>query len=218
MPAEWKKYAATDKPNSENEGGEGGDDSEPGPVKPSQVPPKPEPSSGDAAAIPVRSDTSSPPVPHQSPTAGENQNQMERRGGESREEKDTSLRSVAPQRACRLPDNWQPSADDRAYAEGLGLNAAAVAENFRAYWHAKTGQAATKAGTKGWTLTWQVWCRREVERHPQAARQPASGKPFVDRAKHNARLAEIERELMRTQTPEPPEDFFAGQTIEGTLQ
>ncbi len=140
---------------------------------------------------------------------------QDRTGQFKKERKETSLRSVAPDRACRLPDDWQPSADARAYAADLGLNVDRVAEDFRGYWHAKSGKDATKAGLKGWALTWQGWCRREAERRPQAARHPpaAGVKSRTDWDAHDARLAELERELLN----QPPVELFDGVTLEGEL-
>lgn len=63
--------------------------------------------------------------------------------------------------ARRLPEDWMPSQDDIAYANDRGLDAAAVAEDFRGWWLAKGGKDARKTN---WTLTWQGWCRRDAER------------------------------------------------------
>ena len=67
-------------------------------------------------------------------------------------------------RGRRLPQDWQPSDNDQNYALERGLDPARVAEDFRGYWLAKTGAGAAKAGERGWSLTWQGWCRREAER------------------------------------------------------
>ena len=47
------------------------------------------------------------------------------------------------------------------FAVGLGLNADAVAAQFRDYWHAQPGAKGRKAD---WDATWRNWCRREAER------------------------------------------------------
>lgn len=65
-------------------------------------------------------------------------------------------------RGSRLPKDWQPSTADVAYAEGFGLVAAAVALDFRGYWHTKPGKDGRKLD---WSLTWQGWCRRQAERN-----------------------------------------------------
>jgi uncharacterized protein YdaU (DUF1376 family) len=75
----------------------------------------------------------------------------------------------------RLPDDWQPGLEDRAYATGLGLDPGAVAEQFRDYWHARAGAGATKLD---WQATWRTWCRKDAERRANGtggARSQAGG-------------------------------------------
>ena len=135
----------------------------------------------------------------------------------SSDEDTPSLRSGGAARACRLPDGWMPSEEDCHYAANLGLNPDAVAENFRGYWQAKAGKDATKAGLKGWALTWQGWCRREAERttarRPAANATAAGPKDKTNWDAHDARVAELERQLSM-QNP----DIFDGLTIDGTSQ
>lgn len=80
-------------------------------------------------------------------------------------------------RGTRLPDGWQPGADDRAYAFRLGLDGDRVAQDFAGYWHAKPGKDARKTD---WSLTWQGWCRREAERAPTAARATGRSQGKLD--------------------------------------
>ncbi len=68
-------------------------------------------------------------------------------------------------RGSRLPPSWRPSPENILFAEGLGLDAMAVAAKFRDFWCEKTGQDATKIS---WDGTWRNWCRRE---------RPTLGKP-----------------------------------------
>lgn len=112
---------------------------------------------------------SSPPQPRKPPPVppkAEIRPQMEDGGGRG-EERDSpeSVRGVQggaqARRGTRLPPDWQPNLDDRAYAEGLGLDATRIAEAFRDYWHAKAGKDAVKLD---WSATWRGWCRREAER------------------------------------------------------
>lgn len=63
-------------------------------------------------------------------------------------------------RGGRLPADWQPDADDRAFAEALGLDVEWVAGQFRDYWCDKPGAAGVRIR---WHGTWRVWCRKEVE-------------------------------------------------------
>lgn len=101
---------------------------------------------------------------------------------ESESESDSSIAAqaappdkLAPgrkKRAARLPDDWQPSDADRAYASDLGLDVDRVAADFRGYWLAKAGKDAAKLD---WSLTWQGWCRRQADRLPPSQRKPNGG-------------------------------------------
>lgn len=65
--------------------------------------------------------------------------------------------------ASRLPDDWQPSIEDIAYATGKGLSRSAVdyqAEKFRNYWHARAGPNAVK---NSWHATWCNWILKALE-------------------------------------------------------
>jgi hypothetical protein len=62
-------------------------------------------------------------------------------------------------RGARLPADWLPSAADCGFAAGLGLDPAAVADEFRDYWHAKPGAGGVKLD---WPATWRNWCRKAV--------------------------------------------------------
>lgn len=59
----------------------------------------------------------------------------------------------------RLPPDWQPSAEDLAFARRLrpDLDHSAEAEKFRDYWHGLAGAKARKAD---WSATWRNWIRR----------------------------------------------------------
>lgn len=77
-------------------------------------------------------------------------------------------------KGSRLPEGWQPTPDDRAFASGLGLDPDWVAPKFCDYWHSKPGQAGIKLD---WSKTWRNWCRTEAERggrRPASAQQSAS--------------------------------------------
>lgn len=62
-------------------------------------------------------------------------------------------------RGCRLPDDWQPSEADMAFAasERPDVDAASEAKHFRDYWRAKPGADGRKAD---WSATWRNWIRR----------------------------------------------------------
>lgn len=61
---------------------------------------------------------------------------------------------------ARLPDDWMPSAEDRTFAEQLGLNPDAVAASFKDYWRGVAGAKGRKAD---WPGTWRNWCRKDAE-------------------------------------------------------
>jgi len=63
-------------------------------------------------------------------------------------------------RAHRLPDGWEPSESDIAFAEGERVNWRREAASFRDYWHSKAGRDATKTD---WSATWRNWVRRAAK-------------------------------------------------------
>lgn len=87
-----------------------------------------------------------PPTPSPSPTAVKQDQEQAAKEPRSR--------------GTRLPQDWQPSPADLDFIarERPDLDPDAVAANFRDFWHAKTGQNATKAD---WGATWRVWVRRQ---------------------------------------------------------
>lgn len=70
----------------------------------------------------------------------------------------------SPKSGSRLARYWTPSADDRAFAQSLGLRADAVAANFTDYW---TSQPGAKGRKLNWSATWRIWCRKEAESKPK---------------------------------------------------
>jgi biotin operon repressor len=72
--------------------------------------------------------------------------------GESRAKEKTNARGT------RLPEDWEPTAEQRQYALDEGCDPDATFQDFREHWLAKAGAGARKAN---WNLTWQTWCRRE---------------------------------------------------------
>lgn len=59
----------------------------------------------------------------------------------------------------RLPEDWQPTADDRAFAADAGLDPEATAGAFRDYWRSIPGARGRKLD---WPATWRNWCRRDA--------------------------------------------------------
>lgn len=83
--------------------------------------------------------------------------------------------AVRSPRGCRLPDGWLPTDDDRAFASQLGLDADAVAAQFRDYWRAKAGKDAAKLD---WSATWRGWCRRDADSPGRRNAAPAKPSRF----------------------------------------
>ena len=75
-------------------------------------------------------------------------------------------------RATRLPQDWQPSPDELAWARNArpDVDPAAEAAKFRDYWHAKGGKDAAKAD---WSATWRNWIRN-AHAPPRRATPPTS--------------------------------------------
>lgn len=68
-------------------------------------------------------------------------------------------------RACRLPADWQPSPDEQAFAEQLGLDPSSVAAEFHDYWQALAGSKGTKLD---WAATFRNRCREIAGRRPRS--------------------------------------------------
>lgn len=81
-------------------------------------------------------------------------------------------------KATRLPDDWQPSADDVAFAQQEGLSSDEISREcgkFRDYWHGVGGQRGTK---RDWPATWRNWIRRAADdRRSGPKRGGNGGKP-----------------------------------------
>lgn len=76
---------------------------------------------------------------------------------------DASHQSPPRKRATRLPEDWQPSAGDVAFAEKEGLTPDEISREcskFRDYWHGLGGQRGTK---RDWPATWRNWIRRGAD-------------------------------------------------------
>lgn len=66
-----------------------------------------------------------------------------------------------PGRGTRLAADWEPSAEDCAFASELGLDPVATAARFRDYWIAQPGQKGVKVD---WPATWRNKCRSDAEK------------------------------------------------------
>lgn len=88
-------------------------------------------------------------------------------------------------RATRIPDGI-PNADDHDFARSIGMTEEQIryaTDQFRDYWTAKPGQAATKLD---WHATWRSWCRRDHA-------DPAKRKPHDDGGWSGAAAAVMSR-------------------------
>jgi hypothetical protein len=106
----------------------------------------------------------------------------EERKEDKKEEITPSLRSGVSRagRGARLPDDWQPSLDELAFARSLlpEPQVSKEAAKFRDYWHARAGPQAVK---RDWTATWRNWIRTAAERNPANGQGP-NGKRTVQQA------------------------------------
>ncbi|NSL93898.1 hypothetical protein [Acetobacter syzygii] len=85
-----------------------------------------------------------------------------------------------------MPEDWQPSHEDRSFALGLGLNPTDIAPQFADWWHAKAGAGGRKVD---WTATWRSWCRREADGRKTGLTLPNSRLPTKPQTRHE-RVAE----------------------------
>ncbi|WP_249208592.1 MATH domain-containing protein [Acetobacter okinawensis] len=85
-----------------------------------------------------------------------------------------------------MPEDWQPSHEDRSFALGLGLNPTDIAPQFADFWHAKAGAGGRKVD---WPATWRSWCRREADGRKTGLTLPNSRLPTQPQSRHE-RVAE----------------------------
>lgn len=83
---------------------------------------------------------------------------------EEKKDNSTSRKALsAEQRGTRLPDDWKPTAEDRAFAIDLGLDPDVTADEFRDYWTALPGARGRKLN---WSKTFKNRCR-ELGKKPR---------------------------------------------------
>ena len=75
-------------------------------------------------------------------------------------------------RGSRLPVDWLPSAEDRAFAAAEGIDPDREAASFRDYWTSKPGAAGRKSN---WSATWRNWVRRSAERNSTGGNRNGHG-------------------------------------------
>lgn len=84
-------------------------------------------------------------------------------------------RAKAAPKGHRLPEDWAPSLDDRAFAEEKGLDPNEVAAEFRDYW---TGVPGAKGMKLDWNATFRNSVRMQAKRR-QTRREPESKLAWV---------------------------------------
>jgi hypothetical protein len=105
-------------------------------------------------------------------------------------------------RASRLSPEWSLPDEWRAWArtERPDLDVAKTADDFRDYWHAKSGKDATKLD---WLATWRKWVRNERMKPQDIKRATAPAPPpstFL--AEQAAHLAAVRAERAAKQAKE----------------
>ena len=139
--------------------------------------PTPPPTCDDVAGASAFAEPSRNPREDPSPGAGN------RGTGEQGTGRTAEADAAHRPRATRLPHDWQPSPDLVAYARQGGLDPQRTAEDFRDFWHAKSGRDATKLD---WPATWRRWCRTEADRRAPARHANAARPSTTDQRVHAA--------------------------------
>lgn len=80
----------------------------------------------------------------------------------------------AASRGTRLPADWEPDAEDKAYADAQRVDWRIEAEGFKDWWAAAAGAKGVKLD---WHATWRTWVRRAPKSGPASAAAPRASKP-----------------------------------------
>jgi hypothetical protein len=91
--------------------------------------------------------------------------------GQNDSARDLAYALWRPSNGTRLDPNWQPSAENVAYARTTGLTTPEIqriAEKFKYYWLAKCGPNARK---QNWDRAWNDWVLRALEWEGRAPRR-----------------------------------------------
>lgn len=105
--------------------------------------------------------------------------------------------SKAEARASRLPNDWNPTAQQIVFCrtQRPDLNADEVACRFRDYWAAVPGAKGRKLD---WDATWRNWVRNEKSQPARASPQQYINQRDAERAEVNAILTGQKRSHERT--------------------
>lgn len=114
-------------------------------------------------------------------------------------------------RGTRIPENWQPSDDDRQFALDHGCDPTALREEFYDYWASVPGQRGRKID---WSATWRNRVRDVGNKRghrngngtgPQG-RNPGRRSPSVASGAIFTAMADLSREFAEHGEPRPGDD------------
>lgn len=71
---------------------------------------------------------------------------------------------------AKLPGDWRPNPDDRAYAIDKGLDPESTAAAFTDYFSEGRGRGEKRTAA-GWSKRWRVWCNTDADRRGQRPAQ-----------------------------------------------
>lgn len=97
----------------------------------------------------------------------------------------------------RIPDDWQPSPEDRSFAHENGFSdddIKRIAIRFRNYWMEKRGTAACKVH---WNLAWQNWLTREQPSRAASGGQGPGGGGYRREDRPTGRVEQTAEYLRR---------------------
>lgn len=63
----------------------------------------------------------------------------------------------------KLPADWRPDVDCRAYAQDRGLDPDCTADVFTDHFHNRKGKSERRDAA-GWVKRWEIWCRADAAR------------------------------------------------------
>lgn len=114
------------------------------------------------------------------PYSPSSEGEGDREGDREKEKKEGSLRSPKKNRGTRLPDDWDPGPEGRAFAIKHGRDPDETLDRMRDWARAAVGSKAVKAD---WPAFWRNWCRDKdvpgqqtrLPIQPQAPRQTNTG-------------------------------------------
>ena len=112
---------------------------------------------------------------------------------EAEKEIDSAQRASKQKRGTRIPENWQPSDELRAWSvqEKPGIDIKRVIDSFTDYWRSAAGAKGVKLD---WDATWRNWIRNDRTNPQHLAGKAAIPENRIERSDRKIReaLAECE--------------------------